>query len=379
MRFRLPGLLLLSLSTGATASQCVVLPAEPDMAMLRAAYEQPVHCWPAPTVADGVAWQEIGPLSPVPFPEDNAYSASKAALGKLLFFDPRLSSSGQIACVSCHDPHLGWADGRAVPFGHDRRAGGRNALTIINAGYLQTVFWDGRAGTLEQQTLMAMVNPREMNADLNQVMHTLKRIPEYRAAFEQVFGDDDISPDTVARAITTFVRTVTSRTSRFDRFMRGEHRFLSDEQVRGLHLFRTQAGCMNCHHGPLLTDGGFHNIGLHFFGRLKEDLGRYDVTGKIEDIGKFRTPGLRDVTFTGPWLHNGLMLTLEGLLNIYNAGGAEISTHNPLRDDPRYPENSPLLKPLGLSKQDIRALEAFLESISRQPSLVAPPPLPGLQ
>ncbi len=380
MRSRLAGLVLLGLMSGsAAASQCVTLPAEPDMAALRAAYEQPVNCWPAPTVADGIAWREIAPLPPVPYPEDNPYSADKAVLGRLLFFDPRLSSSGQIACASCHDPDLGWADGRAVPFGHDRRAGGRNAPTIINAGYLQSVFWDGRAETLEQQALMAMVNPREMNADLKQVMRTLGRIPAYRDAFERAFGEDDINQDTVARAIATFVRTVTSRTSRFDRFMRGEYRFLSDAQVRGLHLFRTQAGCMNCHHGPLLTDGEFHNIGLHFFGRLKEDSGRYDATGRAEDIGKFRTPGLRDVTFTGPWAHNGLLLTLEGLLNIYNAGGAEVSARNPLREDPRYPENSPLLKPLGLSEQDIASLVAFLESISRQPRRMSPPPLPGLQ
>jgi len=136
---------------------------------------------------------------------------------------------------------------------------------------------------------------------------------------------------------------------------------------------------MNCHHGPLLTDGEFHNIGLHFFGRLKEDRGRYAVTGLPDDIGKFRTPGLRDVAFTGPWTHNGLMLTLEGLLNIYNAGGAEISEDNPLREDPLYPAASPLLKPLGLSEQDIKALVAFLESISRQPHRMSPPPLPGLQ
>ncbi|KAF0810779.1 cytochrome-c peroxidase [Alcanivorax sp. S71-1-4] len=379
MRSSLVGLLLLGLSAGASALQCAVLPAEPDMAALRAAYEQPVHCWPAPTVADGVVWREMGPLPSVPFPENNPYSSSKAALGRMLFFDPRLSSSGQIACASCHDPHLGWADGRAVPFGHDRRAGGRNAPTIINAGYLSTMFWDGRADTLEQQALMAMVNPREMNADLKQVMRALARIPEYRERFDAVFGDGDINEDAVARAIATFVRTVTSRTSAFDRFMRGEYRFLSDEQVRGLHLFRTQAGCMNCHHGPLLTDGGFHNIGMHFFGRMREDRGRYSVTGKAEDVGAFRTPGLRDVAFTGPWAHNGLMLTLEGLLNIYNAGGAEVSAGNPLRDDPLYPQTSPLLKPLGLSDQDIQALVAFMEGISRQPQRMSPPPLPGLE
>src|SRR5690606_19507133 len=156
MRFRPVVLLLFGLSAGASASQCVTLPGEPDMAALRAAYEQPVRCWPAPTVSDGVAWREMAPLPDMLFPQDNPYSVAKVALGKMLFFDPRLSSSGQIACASCHDPHLGWADGRAVPFGHDRRAGGRNAPTIINAGYLQQVFWDGRAETLEQQALMAM-------------------------------------------------------------------------------------------------------------------------------------------------------------------------------------------------------------------------------
>ncbi len=332
-------------------------------------YRQPVEKWPPFIVDEGVRATEIGNLPALP--EVPWHTQARQELGHLLFFDPRLSESGQIACASCHDPELGWADGRRVPFGHDRTAGRRNAMTLLNTAYFSHWSWNGRANSLIEQVLLAIRSPIEMNADPLQVIKRLTQIPAYRQGFEQAFGSPEITPEELGQALASFVRTIVSSPSRFDRFVRGDLKRLTDREIEGLHLFRTRARCMNCHHGPLFSDRLFHHTGLSYYGRRFEDLGRYEVTGKQTDRGRFRTPSLRELQHTGPWMHNGLFINMRGILNMYNHG---ITARQ--RPRPGAPPLSPLIQPLNLEREQIAALEAFLMSLSRRPHIMRPPKLP---
>ena len=344
---------------------------------LRSIYSQPPEKWPEPHVEEGVEVREIGPLPPVQAPEENPTTPARVELGRQLFFDPRLSGSGQIACASCHDSQLGWGDGRDQALGHDRQRGPRNAMTLLNVGHFERLFWDGRADGLEGQALKPITNPVEMHNTIDDMLKTLNGIPEYRREVEAIFGSETIDEQHVARALAAFQRTITSRTSRVDEFLKGDEGALSGQELRGLHLFRTKARCMNCHDGPLLSDRQFHNTGLHYYGRKYEDLGRYEVTGEPKDAGRFRTPSLRDVAITGPWMHNGLFPTLEGIINMYDAGGVHPEPDPDEADDPLFPETSPLLQPLELTSAEKEALETFLRALSETPARVrAPETLP---
>ncbi|MFM1904727.1 MAG: Cytochrome peroxidase precursor [Planctomycetota bacterium] len=344
-------------------------------ARLRELYARPAAEWPAPHVDSTVEWVEIGLLPDPTHPADNPFSQAKADLGRLLFFDPRLSQGGQMACASCHDPDLGWADGRTVSFGLDRKPLARNAPTVLNAAFQKQFFWDGRAESLEVQARHVMLNPAEMAGTEERVEATLAAIPAYRQAFADAFGCEDISFDLVGKALATYERTLVGGHSRFDAFLHGRHDALDDRQIIGLHLYRTQARCMNCHHGPSFSDGQLHNLGLSYYGRKFEDLGAYKTTGKAEDVGKFRTPTLRNIANTGPYMHNGLF-ELPGVLNMYNAGMPTLRRKEHQADDPLFPTKSPLLKPLSLSRQDLGDLLAFLEALSEPPRRVRPPELP---
>ena len=344
---------------------------------LRAAYAKPSSDWPAPTIDAGVEWKEIGLLPKPEHPADNPHSKEKEQLGKTLFFDPRLSGSGQLACASCHDPDLGWADGRVSSFGHARVPLARNAPSIRNTAYQPTLFWDGRAASLEEQAVQVLMNPSEMRADPADVTDVLGDQPEYRAQFKSAFGDEAVTIDRVAKAIACFERTITSGRSRFDRFAAGKPETFSDSELIGLDLFRREARCLNCHNGPAFTDGKFHNVGLSYYGRKLEDLGRYQHTKAAADVGSFRTPSLRDLTATRPLMHNGLF-ELPGVLNMYNAGMPTLRPKPDQLDDPLFPKKSPLLKPLGLNRQDLGDLQAFLETLDEPRQRVWSPDLPGL-
>lgn len=333
-------------------------------------YRQDVGQWPSFEVDPGVNAAELGELQELH--EVPWHTAETEKLGKILFFDPILSGSRQIACASCHEPLLGWTDGRQVSFGHDRTPGRRNSMTLLNAAHFDQLFWDGAGENLLSLIPMPIENPAEMNANLVDVIHRLENIDGYAAEFEQAFGTPEINRERMAQAIGAFIRTLQSRTSQFDRFVRGEYDQLSDQEIEGLHLFRTKARCMNCHHGPLFSDRRFHHTGLSYIGRRFEDLGRFYVTGEMGDRGKFRTPSLRDLIFTRPWMHNGLFTDFTGILRMYNHGITFSS-----RYVPKEPALSPLIKPLGLEKSEIQALEAFLKALSQHPRIVRPPPLPG--
>jgi len=347
-----------------------------DIAQLRKWYSKPPAEWPAPVVDSSVGFEELGLLPPVEHPEDNPFSEAKVALGRQLFFDPRLSVSNQIACASCHDPELGWGDGRRTSFGHDRQRGKRNAPSIINAGHWEMLFWDGRALSLEEQAAFPIQDHLEMNQDLPGLEAKLNAIAGYREQFKAVFDADSITFPLVAKALACFQRTIVSRESRFDRFVKGHYDALSDEALLGLHLFRTKAGCVNCHHSPLFSDQMFHNDGFTFFGRPDEDLGLYELTKRAEDIGRFRTPSLRDVIFTAPWMHTGTMQSLDEIIFMYNQGMPQPIPLKYMSDPRPKPQTSPLLKPLFLTEPERLAIKAFLESISTKPLPMRPPALP---
>jgi len=300
-------------------------------------------------------------------PAEISRESLQVQLGARLFDDPLLSASGQIACQSCHNRRLGWGDGLPRPFGHDRTEGRRNAPALFTAAARPALFWDGRAGGLEEQALGPLTDPAEMaNHALDDIASRLNADPDYPALFAAAYGVDRIALPEVLSALAAFQGQLDVKT-RFDRFLEGDAGALSDEALRGLHLFRTKARCVNCHFGPDLTDDGFHNLGLAFFNRRLQDLGRYEVTGLPVDAGRFRTPSLRHVSGTGPYMHNGGFPSLRGVVNFYNAGGARPRARSP--EEAGLPlfgpatATSELLQPLELDPDEIAALLAFLDAI----------------
>ncbi|HMP91679.1 MAG TPA: cytochrome c peroxidase [Phnomibacter sp.] len=348
-----------------------------EIAQLRAVYSSGDKSkWPAPQIDETVkaTYEELGHLPPVPYPPDNPTSPDKVNLGKLLFFDPRLSSSGQIACASCHDPQLGWGDGKRVAFGHDRKLGKRNAMTILNTAYYERLFWDGRASSLEDQAQRPVEDQLEMHENLGVMEQRVKNYTGYKPMFTKAFGTDDINLDRIFKAIASFERTIVSPPSRFDLFIDGKTDALTDQEVLGLHLFRTKGGCVNCHNGGLFADNKFHNDGQTLFASPNEDLGLYHVTRNPADVGKFKTPSLREVVNTGPWMHHGNFPTLKDVLFLYNTGNPAPLPRSYKGDrDSLLPQTSPLLKKLNLTNPEIDAIIAFLGAITTTPRRLNPP------
>ena len=350
---------------------------QPSVKKLRQLYGSgDVSKWPAPQLHDSARphFQEIGHLPPVPHPADNPPSAAKTELGKMLFFDPRLSGSGQIACASCHDPQLGWGDGKRVAFGHDRQLGKRNAMPLLNTAYYQRLFWDGRASSLEDQAQRPVMDQLEMHENLEVMEKRVQQYQGYKPLFKKAFGDDSINLQRIFKAIASFERTVVSPPSRFDLFIDGKQEAMTDQEVLGLHLFRTKAGCVNCHNGGLFADNQFHNDGQTLFASANEDLGLYNVTKNPADVGKFKTPSLREVVHTGPWMHHGNFPTLKDVLFLYNLGNpAPLPRSYKGTRDSILPVTSPMLRKLELSNPEIDALIAFLGAISTTPRRLQPP------
>lgn len=363
MRWLRTGVLALAGLLLAPADAAAAQQADSDMAALRLLYAGSPQDWPRPVLQPGAVFTEFGPTPPVVDPPDNPSTPEKIALGKMLFDDPRLSGSGQIACASCHNRELGFGDGISTSFGHDRQRGRRNALPLFAVAWMEALFWDGRAPSLEAQAIASMTNPFEMAADPAVVVSRIAADERYTAVFSRAFGDRTMTPQHVAQALAAFMRTHKPRASRWDRALRESTALFSDQELHGLHLFRTKAGCANCHNGALFTDQRFHNIGLSFYGRRLQDLGRYDITRNPEDVGAFRTPSLRGVSRTGPWMHNGVFPHLRGVVNFYNAGGVQLQRKPEQADDPLFPTTSPLLKRLDLTREERDALVAFLETL----------------
>ena len=295
----------------------------------------------------------------IPFPKDNAYTVEKAALGKKLYFDTRLSQANLLSCASCHSPAYGWGDGQPTGVGHQMKILGRRSPTIINAAFGQIFMWDGRAGSLEEQALGPIQADVEMALPLPDLLKKLNGIAEYRPLFEAAFPGSGITSDAIAKAIATYERTVVSGRAPFDAWVEGDDKAISESAKRGFMLFNTKAECQNCHSGWNFTDDSFHDIGLK-----SADIGR----GKfLTDIPKaqhaFKTPGLREITRRGPYMHNGSMATLQEVVEHYNHAGVA-------RDS-----RSDLIKPLRLSAQELSDLVAFLGTLT---SDVDPTPVPVL-
>jgi len=333
----------------------------PDPAALRAAYAGVPATWPRPALHPGAAFAEFAalPLRPEPDVRERA----TIALGARLFDDPILSRSGQIACASCHARELGFADGLRTSFGHDRTRGRRNSQGLLTVGWMSPLFWDGRATTLEEQALHPITDRIEMAADMGEVEQRVNGDRAYREGFAALNGNRRIVRADIAVALAAFQRSLRPPTTRYTRFVRGETRALTDEQLRGLDLFRGKAGCANCHNGALLSDQRFHNLGLSFYGRAREDLGRWEVTGDPADVGTFRTPSLLGIGRTAPYMHNGLLRTLDNVVAFYNGGGGRDRRAASLKGDAPPPRPDPLLKPLNLSAEERAALVAFLETL----------------
>ncbi|WP_028786581.1 cytochrome-c peroxidase [Terrimonas ferruginea] len=365
-----------AVKNSAPAKPKLVIPAGTYEDTLRFLYSLSPDQWPAPSVDSGVVWKELGVVLDSPLKPYMDSLRHLIGLGKMLFFDPRLSGSNQISCASCHVPDLSWTDGRGKSVGHDQQSNKRNAPSILNVWYYERLFWDGRSHSLEDQAFSPINSEIEMHSDMPEVMAKLRRIPGYRPFFDSAFGRPEISPETVTEALAAFQRTVVSRKADFDDFLSRDKQALSDAALRGLHIFRTKARCMNCHNGPLFTDNSFHNIGLTYYQRENEDLGRYKVTGRAEDVGRFKTPSLRDVIRTRPWMHNGLFDNIEGVINMYNAGMPQPKRKPEQAADTLFPRTDVLIKKLDLNKQERDDLIAFLHAITAEPLRVKMPVLP---
>ncbi len=324
---------------------------------LREIYSRPPAQWPRPTIDPGVKWKELGMLPASPINADSLKHL--IALGKKLFFDPRLSGSGNIACATCHRPELSWTDGKSRSVGHEGQSNKRNSPSIQNVWFYSSLFWDGRSHSLEDQAFAPINSESEMHGDMQTLPENLKKIKGYVPLFDSAFGDAAIDPDRITGAIAAFERSIVSRRSRFDEFLSGNKYALTETELHGLHLFRTKARCMNCHNGQLLTDNSFHNNGF-----AQEDKGRYSVTHKDDDLGKFKTPSLRDVVFTKPYMHDGSMISLAGIIKRYD------------QVQPGVKDLDALLRPLKLTKQEKSDLLAFLQAISAPPLLFDKPNLP---
>lgn len=292
-------------------------------------------------------------LAPMVWPKDNPYTPEKAELGRTLYFDPRLSADSTISCATCHAPKYAFTDAMPVSIGIRGQRGTRSAPTIINRGYSLAQFWDGRAPTLEQQAKGPIGNPIEMGESPQAMVERLKTIPGYRVWFAKVFGAEDFTIDHVAQAIATFERTVLSGNSAFDRYKAGNKKALTPAQVRGMNIFFKKAKCDKCHEGMNFTTNEFHNLGVGT-DKPNPDVGRFAVTKDPKDWAAFKTPTLRDIAETPPYMHDGSLKTLREVVDFYDKGG--VLNRNLDAD----------IKPLKLTVDEKNDLVEFLRALSGQ-------------
>lgn len=303
-------------------------------------------------------------LSKVPVPADNPSTAEKIELGKQLYFDKRLSADNTVACSSCHDPKMGWSNSDKTAVGIGGQRGGRSAPTVINSAYQSFQFWDGRAKSLEQQAVGPIANPIEMNLPLDKAVEKVAAIKGYEEQFQKVFGQP-VSADNIGKAIAAFERTVLSGDAPYDRLRAGDDTAMSVQAWEGMQLFFGKAKCSSCHSGPNFTDNGFHNLGVNFTTE-KPDLGRFEISKIAGDKGSFKTPTLRDIARTAPYMHDGSLATLEEVVDYYDKG----CTPNEYLDEELFP--------LKLTAEQKAALVAFLKEglASKSYPDVEPPKLP---
>jgi len=312
----------------------------------------------------------LAPIGEVPVPANNPQTPEKIELGKTLFFDRRLSGDGTTSCASCHIPEQGFADGQAISLSYPTTRNWRNAQTLINAAYQKNLFHDGRSASLEEQALFPLMSSFEMNQNLDFVEEELRSVPEYVEMFTRAFGSPDVTRERIGMAIAAFERTLVSRSAPLDRFLAGDQSALSPAAQTGYEIFIGKGRCSTCHAGGNLAEDGFHALnvpespeferdprvaatrrfvakvsGYEDFRKLSEDPGRFLVTRERRDWKAFRTPTLREVARTAPYMHNGIFSTLEEVIAFIARGGGDGNT---------------ALKPLELTDSEKQALRTFL-------------------
>jgi cytochrome c peroxidase len=309
-------------------------------------------------------------LPPVPFPSDNPPTADTIALGRRLYYDPALSVDNSVSCATCHGPEYGFSDGKPVSNGVQNKTGTRNSPTVLNSAYFEAQFWDGRAPSLEKQAEGPVQNPVEMAHTLKGVEDKLNADPSYRDLFAGAFGSGRITYEMVEKAIATFERTVVAGNSPFDRWKYGhDESAVNDSVKRGFVVFtaKNKGNCATCHlvgkENALFTDNKFHNIGIGVdLGKITDD-GRYTVTGNEADRGAFKTPCLRNIALTAPYMHDGSLKTLKDVVDFYIGGG---------NSNPHLDKNIRVLD--FLTGQERADLQAFLESLTGEmPPNIGPP------
>ncbi|MBI5074653.1 MAG: cytochrome-c peroxidase [Nitrospirae bacterium] len=328
----------------------------------------------------------LEPFKSVPIPKNNPQTAEKIELGKKLFFDRRLSGDGTTSCATCHVPEQGFADGQDISQSYPTTRNWRNAQTLYNVGMYKSLFHDGRVKMLEDQALFPMMSAFEMNQNLDFVEEEIRVVPEYVEAFNKVFSGEP-TRGRIAMAIAAFERTIVSLNAPYDTFLKGEDKALSEEAKKGFEIFRGKGRCIECHYGPNLSDDKFYALNVpenpvllndprvtatmrfvakvyHYpnYRGLKEDPGRYLITKKKEDWKAFRTPTVREVSRTGPYMHNGVFASLDEVIEFFNAGGGKGNKY---------------LKPLGLSEEEKKMLKAFLvDALSGEELKITYPDVP---
>ena len=330
---------------------------------------------------------QLAPVGDIPIPADNPQTPAKIELGKKLFFDRRLSGDGTMSCVTCHDPKQSYTDGLELSLSYPTTRNWRNAPTLLGVAFQKYLFHDGRADTLEEQALFPIMSPFEMNQNLDFLEEKIRSVPEYVAEFTEVFGDGNVTRGRIAMAIASFERTLVSRDAPLDRYLLGDAKALSPEALKGYKLFTGKGRCSDCHSGANLTDDRFHALDVpenpdqlkdpriaatrrfvakvyHFEGyrTLAEDPGRYLITREQKDWKAFKTPTLRDIAHTGPYMHNGIYATLDEVIEFFNARGGKGNT---------------ALKPLQLTPAEKSQLRVFLEEgLTGTPATLIYPKIP---
>ncbi len=336
----------------------------------------------------------LAPLEKPSEPPDNIGTPAKIELGKMLFFDPRLSGNAAMPCSACHLPDAGWDFPDKISLGYPGTAHWRNSQTVINSAYYKRLFWAGASKSLEGQARSAARGAVAGNGEDDMMEARLAFVPEYRKRFREVFGDRWPRIRNAYRAIAAYERTLVQLDTPFDKFMRGDDGALNDAQKRGLKLFTGKAGCDQCHNGALLSNEKYYNLGVPAYDgwktdalaqitfrfelyakgvtqekyrKWKDDPGLYFRTKQDADLGKFRVPSLRYTKYTAPYMHNGMLATLKDVVAFYNKGGGK---------NDWSATKTKLIKPLNLSAAEQSDLVAFVESLSGPRITIEEPDLP---
>ena len=340
----------------------------------------------------------LAPLGPIPEPPDNKITPEKAELGKLLYFDPKISGDASLSCADCHDPKQGWGFNDPICRGYPGVVHWRNCHTVVNTAYLSKLFWTGSSKSMERQARSAATGGVSGNGEKDVMEQRLRQTPYYVKEFKKVFGTERPVLNDVWNAMATFERAMLSqKDTPLDRYLKGDKKALSRKAVKGMKLFNGKANCIECHNGPMLTDEKYYNLGVprppeweetglntityrfelyakgvheKYYRTFKDDLGLYFDTKRPQDMGKFRTQPLRYLKYTAPYMHAGQFFTLEEVIDFYDEGGGENEMTK------RAGNKSKILKPLNLTDSEKEALVVFLEEISGDEIKMAVPKLP---